>query len=98
MLTPLVKLYVCTRLGKWVVRVREILLFLSSALPSLGRANGKTRGQGPFRPAATRAMNYGQITLKRSIEIRNKLYVFIYKYYIAQAHSETPKIHLGGRI
>ena len=35
-----------------------------------------TRGQGPYRPAATRAMNDGQIALKRYIEVRNKIYVF----------------------
>ena len=43
----------------------------------------KTRGQGPYRPAATRAMNDGQIVLNRSIEIRDKLYYFIDKYQIA---------------
>ena len=34
-------MYLMARLGKCVAKVREILLFLSSALPSLGRANGK---------------------------------------------------------
>ena len=72
-----------SRAGIFSERCGESWLISSPILPAPGRASGKTRGQGPYRPAATRAMNDGQIVLKRSIEIRNKLYVFIYKYHIA---------------